>query len=161
MVYVAADVESVRQLWSRSGGRAGMDIRSQLEAYAEAIVVASAAGEPGAAVLAKNWWRIDTDGPLSSEIGEREARLIAARDHGFDEWSSVGGRCDEEFELAVDAVVTGRIRDLADPLAADPLLVTRRSSYGHRAALLHYTAANGVEIRRQVVPGTQRRSRRR
>lgn len=28
----------------------------------------------------------------------------------------------------------------------------RRSAYGHSATLLHYTAANGVEIRRQVVP---------
>ncbi len=28
----------------------------------------------------------------------------------------------------------------------------RRSAYGHRATLLHYTAANGIEIRRQVVP---------
>jgi len=24
--------------------------------------------------------------------------------------------------------------------------------YGHRVTLLHYTAANGIEIRRQVVP---------
>ena len=32
------------------------------------------------------------------------------------------------------------------------ILSVRRSAYGHRATLLHYTAANGVEIRRQVVP---------
>jgi hypothetical protein len=30
--------------------------------------------------------------------------------------------------------------------------VTTESAYGHRATLLHYTAANGVEIRRPVVP---------
>jgi hypothetical protein len=37
-----------------------------------------------------------------------------------------------------------------------PDLVQRRSAYGHGATLLHYTAANGVEIRRQVVPANAR-----
>ena len=152
MLYVAADVESVRQLWSRSGALAGLDIRSQLEAYAEALNAAVAAQDPGAAVLVKNWWNAEVDGPLPSRIGERAAALIAARDHGFHAWSSVGGRCDERFELAVDAVIEGRIGDLTELLAADASLVAQRSRYGHCATLLHYTAANGVEIRRQVVP---------
>jgi hypothetical protein len=56
------------------------------------------------------------------------------------------------FELAVDAVVHGRIDELNALLADHPDLTVRRSAYGHRATLLHYTAANGVEIRRQVVP---------
>jgi hypothetical protein len=67
-------------------------------------------------------------------------------------WSSVEGECDPTFELAVDAVVRGRINDLRALLAEHPDLSLRRSAYGHRATLLHYTAANGVEIRRQVVP---------
>jgi len=46
----------------------------------------------------------------------------------------------------------GRLKELRRPLAAQSDLVTRRSAYGHRATLLHYTAANGVEIRRQIVP---------
>jgi hypothetical protein len=129
-----------------------MDVRGQLEAYAEALSAAYAAHERGAAVLAGNWWRAGVDGPLSGEIGEREARLIAARDHGFDAWSSVGGCCDKRFELAVEAVVEGRTADLTELLGTDPVLATRRSIYGHGATLLHYTAANGVEIRRQVVP---------
>jgi hypothetical protein len=80
------------------------------------------------------------------------ARLVVARDHGFASWSSVGGECDPPFELAVDAVVLGRVDELNRLLADAPDLVSRRSAYGHRATLLHYTAANGVEIRRQVVP---------
>ena len=52
----------------------------------------------------------------------------------------------------MDAVVLGRLEELDSLLADAPDLVSRRSSYGHRATLLHYTAANGVEIRRQVVP---------
>ncbi len=50
-------------------------------------------------------------------------------------------------------VVNGRIDDLRTLLGQHPDLPVRRSAYGHRATLLHYTAANGVEIRRQVVPG--------
>jgi hypothetical protein len=150
---MAADVEAVRRLWSRSGARGGEDVYTQLSLYADALRAAHAANEPGAEVLVKNWWRADADGPLSTELGEGEARLLGARDHGFDAWSSVGGECDERFELAVEAVIEGRTADLTKLLADSPDLVTRRSAYGHRATLLHYVAANGVEIRRQVVPG--------
>jgi hypothetical protein len=85
-------------------------------------------------------------------LSRGHARLIVARDHGFTTWSSVEGECDPTFELAVEAVVHGRINDLRALLAEHPDLSVRRSAYGHRATLLHYTAANGVEIRRQVVP---------
>jgi hypothetical protein len=67
-------------------------------------------------------------------------------------WSVVDGDCDPLFERAVDAVVFGQVDELRRMLADQPDLVRRRSAYGHRATLLHYTAANGVEIRRQVVP---------
>jgi hypothetical protein len=59
---------------------------------------------------------------------------------------------DAAGERAVDAVVLGRTGELERLLAETPDLIARRSAYGHRATLLHYTAANGVEIRRQVVP---------
>ena len=80
------------------------------------------------------------------------ARLIVARDHGFAAWSSVEGECDQILELAVDAVVLGQLGQLTELLTEHPDLAARRSAYGHRATLLHYLAANGVEIRRQVVP---------
>jgi hypothetical protein len=105
MVYAAADVQSVRRLWSRSGALAGIDVRTQLEAYADALIAAHVADEPGAAVRVKNWWRVGADGPLPSRMGVREAGLMAARDHGFDTWPSVAGRCDAQFELALDTVV--------------------------------------------------------
>ena len=37
-------------------------------------------------------------------------------------------------------------------LSSDPSLVRRRSSFGHRATLLHYVGSNGVETYRQRVP---------
>lgn len=162
-VYVAPDVAAVRALWDRSGLPAGPEIGAQLSAFADALSAAYAAGEPAAEVLVGNWleaprWRDqgqDTDEALPSATGSlslRHARLIVARDHGFASWSNVEGQCDPVFELAVDAVVLGQIEELNRLLADAPDLIRRRSAYGHRATLLHYTAANGVEIRRQVVP---------
>ena len=162
-VYVAPAVAAVRELWDRSGARAEPAIKPQLSGFADAIRAAAAAGEDAADVLVRNWltaprWRSDQGSPdaeLSSAgaLSSPQAQLIAARDHGFTSWSDVGGTCDPIFELAVDAVIGGRIEELGRLLDDSPDLVRRRSAYGHRATLLHYTAANGVEIRRQVVPG--------
>ncbi len=161
-MYVATAVAAVRALWDRSGSRAGTAIGAQLSAFADALSAAHAARERAAEVLVSNWleaprWRRETqstdDGPTSTgSLTPEQARLIVARDHGFASWSMVGGECDPLFELAVDAVVLGRLEELDRLLAEAPDLVHRRSGYGHRATLLHYTAANGVEIRRQVVP---------
>lgn len=56
------------------------------------------------------------------------------------------------FEAAADAVVTGDISRLTRLLADDPALITARSSAQHRATLLHYLSANGVEDSRQTTP---------
>jgi hypothetical protein len=161
-VYVAPDVAAVRALWDRSGSIAGPVIGAQLSAFADALRGAHAAHERAAEVLVGNWfaaphWRSDGQ-PGDDELASAEsmslpgARLIVARDHGFTSWSAVEGECDSIFELAVDAVVFGRVEELRRVLVDNPDLIARRSAYGHRATLLHYTAANGVEIRRQVVP---------
>lgn len=152
-MYAAASVLAVRALWDRSGRLAGSVIDEQLSRFAEALVDAHAEGEHSAAVLVRNWSAGgDHELRLRGVLSLRHARLIVARDHGFTAWSSVAGKCDPTFELAVDAVVQGRIAKLAALLGDHPDLAVRRSAYGHRATLLHYVAANGVEIRRQVVP---------
>jgi hypothetical protein len=152
-VYVAPSVIAVKALWDRSGSLAGPVIREQLSRFAETLVDAHASGEQSASVLLRNWAaREDDELGSTGMLSRRQARLIVARDHGFTSWSSADGECDPTFELAVDAVVEGRINDLGALLADHPDLPVRRSAYGHRATLLHYTAANGVEIRRQLVP---------
>jgi hypothetical protein len=137
-------------------------IGAQLSAFADALTAAHATRERAAAVLVGNWleaprWRSQSQGrddelPSTGSLSLRQARLIVARDHGFTSWSIVEGECDPIFELAVDAVVLGRVEELDRLLVDAPDLIRRRSAYGHQATLLHYTAANGVEIRRQVVP---------
>jgi hypothetical protein len=148
-VYVAPAVAAVRALWDRSAASAGPVIGEQLSAFADALNAAHAAREWAAEVLVSNWLEESRSRP---SLPLPDARLAVARDHGFASWSAVGGECDPLFELAVDAVVFGRLEELDRLLAGAPDLIRRRSAYGHRATLLHYTAANGVEIRRQVVP---------
>lgn len=57
-----------------------------------------------------------------------------------------------DFEIAVDAVVSGDAAKLRETLRAQPELVHARSSRDHHATLLHYVAANGVEDYRQKTP---------
>ena len=65
-----------------------------------------------------------------------------------------GGGFGEEskFESAVNAVVAGDVIALNRLLFRYPELIEERSSRPHASALLHYTAANGVEDDRQVTP---------
>jgi ankyrin repeat protein len=57
-----------------------------------------------------------------------------------------------DFESAVDAVVDGDVAALEQLLREDPELARARSTREHRATLLHYVAANGVEDDRQRTP---------
>jgi ankyrin repeat protein len=56
------------------------------------------------------------------------------------------------FEAAVEAVIAGDIPTLEKLLADDPGLIRARSTQKHRATLLHYVSANGVEDIRQKTP---------
>ena len=58
----------------------------------------------------------------------------------------------EEFEEAVDAVISGDTETLKSLLEREPDLIHMRSSKAHRAMLIHYVAANGVEDERQRTP---------
>ncbi|MBV9234843.1 MAG: ankyrin repeat domain-containing protein [Xanthobacteraceae bacterium] len=50
-----------------------------------------------------------------------------------------------EFGRAVRAIITGNIDDLRSELATAPELIRARSVSPHRATLLHYVSANGIE----------------
>ena len=103
------------------------------------------------------------DASLSLE----DARLAIARHHDFLDWPSLAAHVELvsqqgpvfEFESAVEAVINGDIGALQDALHRDPALVRARSGRVccfdppvHRATLLHYVAANGVEAYRQKTP---------
>jgi len=52
------------------------------------------------------------------------------------------------FLQAVDAIVAGDEAGLRALLQAHPALVRERAPFAHQATLLHYVAANGVEVQR-------------
>lgn len=58
----------------------------------------------------------------------------------------------DSFEAAVDAIVGGDIQTLERLLKIEPALVHGRSLLRHKATLLHYVSANGVEDFRQKTP---------
>ncbi|MGH7474967.1 MAG: ankyrin repeat domain-containing protein [Longimicrobiales bacterium] len=90
-----------------------------------------------------------------------QAQLVIARAHGFASWPKLVRHIEglsaaesilSAFELAADAIVSGNLAMLERLLAAHPDLVHARSSRQHRAKLLHYVSANGVENYRQRTP---------
>lgn len=54
------------------------------------------------------------------------------------------------FARAVRAIITGDAAGLAAELATEPALVSARSQARHRASLLHYISANGIEEELQL-----------
>jgi hypothetical protein len=90
-----------------------------------------------------------------------QAQFVVARAHGFLSWPKlvrhIEGLSTAEsdvsaFERAADAITGGDPSALDQLLAAHPGLVHARSSREHRATLLHYVSANGVENYRQKTP---------
>jgi ankyrin repeat protein len=96
-----------------------------------------------------------------------DARLAIARHYDFLDWPSLAAHVEavsqqgrvHAFESAIEAVINGDLTALEQALRRDPALVRARSGRVcafdppvHRATLLHYVAANGVEAYRQKTP---------
>ncbi|MBN9663064.1 MAG: hypothetical protein J0H49_33000 [Acidobacteria bacterium] len=90
-----------------------------------------------------------------------DAQWVIAREHGFESWPKFVKHVEalwkasspaSRFEQAVEAVVQGDLAALRKLLEEDPSLVHARSPRVHRAMLLHYVGANGVENYRQKTP---------
>ena len=86
---------------------------------------------------------------------------MIARAHGFASWPVFTAHLESltqssspvsAFEAAVRSIINGDSQTLRRLLRDDPGLVRARSTREHRATLLHYVSANGVEGYRQVSP---------
>lgn len=155
--------------------------RSAYEAQAADLYQAWSTGAPEAIDLfhrlhprfrdPKVAWKpadIDPDEVRRADLTIDDARTAVARGYDFRDWPAleahVAACADPDgpaarFEAAVEAVITGDVAALRDLLARDPDLVRARSTRvtcfdppEHRATLLHYVAANGVENFRQRSP---------
>jgi hypothetical protein len=94
-------------------------------------------------------------------FADADARSIVAAFHHFDDWPAFDAYAaalkqpDSEiaaFEAAVDAIVAGDLNRVLRILHGRPHLVHVRSVRRHRATLLTYVGANGVEDFRQQTP---------
>jgi ankyrin repeat protein len=150
------------------------------EDQAESLLIAQRAGDPAALdFLHRNHPRfldekikwlpkaIPDSEIRDADLSLEDARLAIARAHDFLDWPSLAAFVEAvsqagpvfTFESAVQAVVDGELATLQDALRRDPALVCARSGRVcrfdppvHRATLLHYVAANGVEAYRQKTP---------
>src|ERR1700730_13367704 len=144
-----------------------LPVRPRLEQYkkqAKEFVKARKSGDPGALRRIENHHPragrlLGSDTP--SAFARADAQLVIAREHGFESWPKFARHIDaltrasspvSRFEVAADAIVAGDVATLASLLSQDPELVRTRSTRVHRATLLHYVGANGVENYRQRTP---------
>ena len=90
-----------------------------------------------------------------------DAQFVIARAHGFENWPAFAkhlqglagaGSPVSAFESAADAIVTGDLAALERLVRDNPTLIRARSTREHRATLLHYVSANGIEGYRQRTP---------
>ena len=100
--------------------------------------------------------RVMTGGTRTCVLAD--AQFVIARSHGFDNWPKFSAHLDAlghagaPFEAAAQAIVDGDEETLRRLLREQPELIRARSEREHRATLLHYVAANGVENYRQQTP---------
>jgi len=104
----------------------------------------------------------------SAPLEPADFELAVARGYNFRDWAALAEYVEavtkrhspvHRFEAAVEAVVHGDVDALRSALRAHPELARARSTRvtcfdppAHRATLLHYVAANGVEGYRQKTP---------
>ncbi|HVT17300.1 MAG TPA: ankyrin repeat domain-containing protein [Thermoanaerobaculia bacterium] len=139
----------------------------QYRKQAKEFVKACKSGDPGALRRIESHHpraaRLLASGVPNVRVPLAEAQLVIAREHGFESWPKFAQHVEaltrasspiSRFEVAADAIVAGDIATLASLLSQDPELVRARSTRVHRATLLHYIGANGVENFRQRSPPT-------
>jgi ankyrin repeat protein len=154
--------------------------RRAYEQQAEGLLAAHRVADPAAIDLfhrkhprfldEKIKWRpkfIPDSDIRDADLSLDDAQLAIARFYDFVDWGSLAAHVDavgrpgpvHDFESAVEAVVNGDFAALVEALHRDPALVHARSTRVccfdppvHRATLLHYVAANGVEAYRQRTP---------
>lgn len=161
-VYVCQQVRDVVELYGGLLGESAWNrsVGAQLRLLAERLATGHRTGHPGARVELSNWHPAlvseSADFIWSTALDETDFLLTVARGHGYADWamaqSAAETRPSEAFERSVEMVLDGDLDALRAQLTSDPQLIAQRSHWGHRSALLHYIAANGIEDYRQRVP---------
>ena len=159
-IYIQSDVRQVRELHTGilEKFNPGDSILDLLDQMAVNLHESNLKGDPRSQIEIFNFLKTDEYSEVNGQfsINLNMARLAMARQHGYADWEEVKyvGRIPLQpvFETAVDLLVKGDLLALKELLENNSHLLIQRSSFNHRAALIHYVSSNGVEIRRQMVP---------
>lgn len=134
--------------------REAVPLGEVLDRQVAALREAHRAGDPVAAQLLRDTGTEGAGEPPGSALTEQAARLVVALEHGYADWDAARANADvmidTRFEAAADAIHWGELTALRDLLDTHPPLISMRSPFPHHCMLLHYVAANGVELRRQL-----------
>ena len=112
---------------------------------------------------------VDVGAGPAARCSLTSAQFVIARAHGFLSWQKfvkhiesvvLTGSSVSAFEAAAQAIVSGDLETVKRLLRQHPDLIRARSTREHRATLLHYVSANGVEGYMQVSPKNSRRDHR-
>lgn len=160
-IYVHRSVDLVRELHAAqyAEGAASCPIGLWIDRQARTLLQAHARGDVACTVQLRSVVpgeaEIPVDRMLAEPMSYQRALRAVALDHGFDralEALDCTLHPDPDFERALDLMERANVAGLRRLLDERPSLATERSRFRHGATLLHYLTANGVEIRRQVVP---------
>ena len=161
-VYIDSTVKALQQLHQTTlrTDKRTVRIVEFLGLQAESIVEAHKAGNSAVCFHLCCWCKQligkSREEVMNGELNLAMAQQTIASEHGYKDWNAVEAQghvqLDLPFENCIDAMLAGDLNDLSETLATTPALIRQQSQYGHRATLLHYLGANGVESYRQVTP---------
>lgn len=161
-VYIDDTVKALQQLHHSAlhFDKSTITIADFLGFQAQAILKGHIAGNFAVCFHLCCWYKplagLSREEVMNGDLTIGMALQTIASEHGYRDWNSVENHCNVKFDLqfedCIDTMLAGDLNGLADRLKTTPALVQQQSQYGHRATLLHYLGANGVESYRQVTP---------
>lgn len=92
------------------------------------------------------------------QAGVSDFQNVVAEYFGWKDWRQAEldpawlNPLNELFEQAVDLILEGKADQLSEMIRRYPELIDQSASWGHRCQFIHYIAANGIEMHRQVTP---------
>ena len=159
-MYIAESVLKLNKLYEDIiHDRSIQQVSEQLRKFANRLFEAYRAKLDIALVEISNWHPAcigcKTFDSIPQNLDKNDIQLTIAKAYHYPSWADVLNSEDQfdwTFEEAIDCMLEGDFDHLEELLTAYPYLTEARSSYGHRAGLIHYVGSNGVEMWRQKVP---------
>lgn len=161
-VYIDESIQKIRDLHADilCLNKADTTIQKFISLQAERILQAHSSGNTAVVFHLACWCKPligkPADKVMNTSLTLELVQQAIASEYGFSSWNHLenlaGSEFDTQFEDCVDSMLHGELALLQNKLAENPRLATQTSQYGHKATLLHYLAANGVESYRQITP---------